>query len=109
MGVNRQPLPTWVRTSLVLLAGLTLVGCTPGAVRVPTAPPVVRPPAAAATPTTQVALAPATAEPTLTALPPFSSPEEPTPTIRRGLHATDPGSVVLASGRPQLVEFFAFW
>lgn len=28
---------------------------------------------------------------------------------RLGLHATDPSTVVLAAGRPQLVEFFAFW
>jgi len=35
--------------------------------------------------------------------------EEPTPTVRAGLHATDPKGVVLAAGRPTLVEFFAFW
>ncbi|TFH37870.1 MAG: hypothetical protein E4G99_01205 [Anaerolineales bacterium] len=28
---------------------------------------------------------------------------------RQDLEATDPASVVLTSGRPQLVEFFAFW
>jgi hypothetical protein len=28
---------------------------------------------------------------------------------RLELHATDPSKVVLAAGRPQLVEFFAFW
>jgi hypothetical protein len=28
---------------------------------------------------------------------------------REELEATDPSSVVLASGQPQLVEFFAFW
>jgi hypothetical protein len=38
-----------------------------------------------------------------------TSPPERTPTVREGLQATDPGSVVLASGRPQLIEFFAFW
>jgi hypothetical protein len=32
-----------------------------------------------------------------------------TPTARRGLEATDPTTVQLASGRPLLVEFFAFW
>lgn len=31
------------------------------------------------------------------------------PTARPGLHATDPGTVQLASGELQLVEFFAFW
>jgi hypothetical protein len=37
---------------------------------------------------------------------------ESTPTRRLGsaeLHATDPSSVTLASGKVQLVEFFAFW
>jgi hypothetical protein len=29
--------------------------------------------------------------------------------IDRKLHATDPTTVKLASGGPQLVEFFAFW
>ena len=31
------------------------------------------------------------------------------PTAREGLEATDPSTVVLASGKPTLVEFFAFW
>ena len=30
-------------------------------------------------------------------------------TIRTELHATNPASVNLASGKPTLVEFFAFW
>jgi hypothetical protein len=25
------------------------------------------------------------------------------------LHATDPATVNIASGKPQLIEFFAFW
>ena len=50
------------------------------------------------------------------------SPEKPTidsaqptvieplvPTPREGLEATDPSTVVLAAGKPTLVEFFAFW
>lgn len=36
------------------------------------------------------------------------SPTE-TLTIKAELSATDPGSVSLASGRVQLIEFFAFW
>ncbi len=46
---------------------------------------------------------------------PTQAPAEPTvrtqPTreIQKELHATDPTSVRLASGRIQLVEFFAFW
>ena len=31
------------------------------------------------------------------------------PTPREGLEATDPSMVVLASGNPTLIEFFAFW
>ena len=31
------------------------------------------------------------------------------PTPREGLEATDPSTVVLASSKPTLVEFFAFW
>ena len=37
-------------------------------------------------------------------------PTQPTaPTIRTELAATDPATVNFASGRPTLVEFFAFW
>jgi hypothetical protein len=36
--------------------------------------------------------------------------ETPLPRVpRQALEATDPSTVVLASGQPQLVEFFAFW
>lgn len=31
------------------------------------------------------------------------------PTPREELEATDPSTVVLTSGKPTLVEFFAFW
>jgi hypothetical protein len=31
------------------------------------------------------------------------------PTPRTNMEATDPGTVKLASGQVQLVEFFAFW
>jgi hypothetical protein len=31
------------------------------------------------------------------------------PTPRLELHATDPSGVTLAAGKPQLIEFFAFW
>jgi hypothetical protein len=31
------------------------------------------------------------------------------PPARDELHATDPGTVALASGKVQLVEFFAYW
>jgi outer membrane biosynthesis protein TonB len=42
--------------------------------------------------------------------PPADIPTQAPPaTIDPNLHATDPGTVSLASGRVQLVEFFAFW
>jgi hypothetical protein len=41
---------------------------------------------------------------------PYPSPEQGgAPAVKTGLEATDPAAVVLASGKPQLVEFFAFW
>ncbi len=46
------------------------------------------------------------AEPIEEASPP---PLEAKPTARVGLQGTDPGTVTLASGDIQLVEFFAFW
>ncbi|HLE50649.1 MAG TPA: hypothetical protein VI755_01210 [Anaerolineales bacterium] len=43
---------------------------------------------------------------------PFPYPEpgagDPPP-VKEGLEASDPATVQLASGKPQLVEFFAFW
>ena len=38
---------------------------------------------------------------------PVEGNQQPEP--RQGLEATDPASVVLVSGQPQVVEFFAFW
>jgi len=40
---------------------------------------------------------------------PEPQPEEAIATPRSELTATDPTSVTLASGKPTLVEFFAFW
>jgi hypothetical protein len=37
------------------------------------------------------------------------SQPDPRPTARAELHASDPSGVKLAAGKPQLVEFFAFW
>jgi hypothetical protein len=40
----------------------------------------------------------------------YPSPEvAAAPPLKTGLEATDPSTVVLATGKPQLVEFFAFW
>ncbi len=35
--------------------------------------------------------------------------QPPAPTVRAALAATDPATVNLASGKPTLVEFFAYW
>jgi hypothetical protein len=43
---------------------------------------------------------------------PFPYPEpgaEEPPIVNEKLEASDPATVQLASGKPQLVEFFAFW
>ena len=43
---------------------------------------------------------------------PFPYPEpgsEGAPVVNEKLEASDPSTVMLASGKPQLVEFFAFW
>ena len=63
---------------------------TPTAVEEPTSTPVVEP-----TPTEEP-------EPTEVAL-------GPPPAFTEDLHATDPQTVALGAGRPQLLEFFAFW
>ena len=41
---------------------------------------------------------------------PYPAPEEAAPPpVKTALEATNPAMVVLASGKPQLIEFFAFW
>jgi len=44
-----------------------------------------------------------------TPVPPESAPADVKPTPRPELSATDPSTVNLASGNPQVLEFFAFW
>ncbi len=41
--------------------------------------------------------------------PPESAPADAKPTPRPELSATEPSTVNLASGKPVLLEFFAFW
>lgn len=76
---------------LVLAVGL-LWGCAPAATPVQPAAPTAEQPAPLSTSAAEAAPV-----------------ERPTPTIREGLHASDPELVNLASGKVQLVEFFAFW
>ncbi|HUS83902.1 MAG TPA: hypothetical protein VMX56_02060 [Anaerolineales bacterium] len=44
-----------------------------------------------------------------TSMLPETAPEDVKPTPRPELSATDPSTVSLASGGPQVLEFFAFW
>lgn len=109
MTPHHQPRRAWRRTSLLILAALVLVGCSPGVASPLPSDQVEPSPADTATPAPTVLPTEAAPDPIATPLGSTSAPPEPTPTARRGLQATDPGSVVLAAGRPQLVEFFAFW
>ena len=90
-------------TLLLILLALALTGCS--AISSEEAP---------ASDSEQVAQATAepVAEPT-TAPTPVVEPTEvalgPPPAFHEELQATDPQTVVLGAGRPQLVELFAFW
>ena len=84
----------------LVLCAVALAGCAATA------------PAAVAEPETR----PTAGSPTAQALPPVAmntpAPSDglaPTPTLRTGQEATDPATVNLASGKPTLVKFFAFW
>jgi len=85
--------------TLFVLAAL-LSACGPAAS--PTEALPIATPAATDTPAPEVlnTLPPATEE---------SGSPAPTPTLRSGQEATDPTTVNLASGKPALVKFFAFW
>ena len=104
-------------TLVFILLALALSGCV--------ALPSEEMPSADADQVAQATEAPA-AEPTPTAIEeptptsvveptPTEEPEPtevalgPPPTFTEELHATDPQTVVLGAGRPQLLEFFAFW
>ena len=102
--MNRKTLLT-----LGLLVVFVLSACTPSISAPPPAPTLMPETAEAALPV---------AENTAVVLAPTAAPEtEPTaevvlalPTSRGSeLEATDPATVNIASGEPQLIEFFAFW
>lgn len=86
-------------TFVVLVLALVLSGCTaiPGD-------------GASAEAGEEVAQATEAPEPTST---PEPEPTEvaigPPPAFREELQATDPATVVLGAGKPQVVELFAFW
>ncbi len=72
-------------------------------------------PASTPTEALPVATQPSTPTPApevLSVLPPVTEESVlpvPTSTLRSGQEATDPTTVTLASGKPALVKFFAFW
>lgn len=99
------------RIGWLMIFGL-LAACAPTVV----APTAVAPTAAPALPTKSNApvaaptSAPAAVEPTVEVKPTETAEAAPTPhAVKAELEATDPSTVQLAAGKPQLVEFFAFW
>ncbi|MCG3206862.1 MAG: hypothetical protein FOGNACKC_00461 [Anaerolineae bacterium] len=98
------------RRWLPAVAVLALAGCGAATTPADTSRPGPTPtePVAAATPTDTPP--PPTIAPTDTPVPepPAAMPEF-RPSTRTALAATDPATVALASGKVQLVEFFAFW
>jgi hypothetical protein len=98
--------------SLLLLLGFFLSACSGGATQVfipPTATDVVQ---VDQEPTEEIVVDQATDTPVVEDTPELKilATEEPRiPTRKTALVATDPESVNLASGKPTLVEFFAFW
>ena len=94
-------------TLLLILLALALVGCS--AISSDEAPASDSEQVAAATvepieEPTQVVEPTATAEPE-----PTEVAIGPPPAFREELEATDPATVVLGAGQPQVVELFAFW
>ncbi|MBP7689309.1 MAG: hypothetical protein KA765_15440 [Thermoflexales bacterium] len=95
------------RVGLLMMIGLILAACAPAASK-PAAPPASAPTVGAPT------NAPAVAQPATEVVPAEAASAAPTvvPTrkpVKSELEATDPGTVQLAAGKPQFVEFFAFW
>jgi thiol-disulfide isomerase/thioredoxin len=107
-GTTTTPTPTATASSVPTL----IPSMTP---TLPLAAPTASPtfPVATFTPTTTPSptLTPFyTSTPTPTSTPTLTpTPLPPPPWISAQLRATDPRTVLLASGRVQLVEFFAFW
>ena len=104
------------RLMLLLCVSLLLAACAP-AIAPQTAQPEAPAQVAAATEKPRVTQPASQETPVVSAAtdtPAAVPTEEPaaTPTrkpVKTELEATDPTTVNLAAGRPQLVEFFAFW
>ncbi len=98
-------------TFLLILLALTLSGCSaissegaPASDSEQVAEATVEAVEESTATTAPVVEATATAEPE-----PTEIAIGPPPAFREELEATDPQTVVLGAGRPQLVELFAFW
>jgi len=93
---------------VVIVLALALSGCN--AVSGDDAPAAAGEEVAQATEAPEPTAAAAVEEPTST---PEPGPTEvaigPPPAFREELQATDPATVVLGAGTPQVVELFAFW
>jgi hypothetical protein len=99
-----------IHSAWITLATLVMVGCSPGPVSpAPQGTQEGALPVPTSTPEAQASRVEAPLSPLPTVDDPTSAEPQPTPTLRVGLQATDPQTVVLASGKPQLVEFFAYW
>ncbi len=104
-----------LRTLIFILLALALVSCT----AMPSEDAPAGPEAAQAEPATSspdVPTAASVEDPAPTAQPTATAQPEPTkvalgppPAFSAELRATDPQTVALGAGRPQLVELFAFW
>ena len=91
----------------VVLTGLLLAACGQAAQQEPGDPLVGdAPQQQEGVPNENVEVLEAEALPTS---PPESGPVDVKATPRSGLSATNPSTVVLASGGQQVIEFFAFW
>ena len=96
---------------IVVLAGLLLAACTRPSQEVDRDPFVDTAPqqqeVEEGTPAENMEVSEGEVAPT--SVPSEPAPADVKPTPRPELSATEPSTVNLASGRPQLVEFFAFW
>ncbi|MGH2625724.1 MAG: hypothetical protein ACRDHY_03630 [Anaerolineales bacterium] len=98
--MHRSSVRIWRAGALIVTAMFAASCASPATQAVGPAPTVVD------TPLSEATLPPSQEPSPEVVLPPTVGP---TPTVRPGMEATDPTTVVLASGDPTLVEFFAFW
>jgi hypothetical protein len=99
---EEEPVRIRIVAALVTLSLLAafLSACGPAATPTEALPTATQPATLTPAPEVLGTLPPATEE---------SVSPVPTPTLRSGQEATDPTTVNLASGKPALVKFFAFW